>query len=189
MRPWLPTATGKRFHPLEPDPAVVDVRDIAIHLSRTFRYGGCVRLSVAEHSVLVSRVCKPENALWGLLHDAAEAYLGDIPRPLKHSDMFDAYRRLEGRWDAAVWSACGLYPASAALDDVHHADMAVFNAECRLLFPDIAVEMMDPGYPIADVGFSCFGDVAARELFMRRYEQLTGTGSTRLASVTAKGTA
>lgn len=50
---------------------------------------------MAEHSVRVSWLCPPEYKLWGLLHDASEAYLADVARPVKRSEKFAEYRRLE----------------------------------------------------------------------------------------------
>lgn len=82
---WMQTYTGKRFWPLDPSPEDIDPLDIAHALSLVCRYGGHVRrfYSVAEHCVLMSYAVAPEHALWALLHDAAEAYIGDMVRPLK----------------------------------------------------------------------------------------------------------
>jgi uncharacterized protein len=84
---WLQTYSGKCFWPLDPRPEEVDIYDIAHSLSMTCRYSGHCKefYSVAEHSILLSRVVSPQNAMWALLHDAAEAYSSDIPRPLKKS--------------------------------------------------------------------------------------------------------
>ena len=85
---WIQTYTGRKFHPLRPRVAEVDVRDIAHALSLKCRFGGHCRVfySVAEHSVRVSRVLEAkgrELAVWGLMHDAGEAYLPDVGRPVK----------------------------------------------------------------------------------------------------------
>jgi hypothetical protein len=87
----MQTYTGGRFYPLDPSPLEVDPVDIAHALSLVCRYGGHVTrfYSVAEHCVLLSHAVSPENALWALLHDAAEAYVGDMVRPLKR--MMPAY--------------------------------------------------------------------------------------------------
>ena len=78
---WLQTYTGIQFWPLDPRPEEIDIQDIAHALSLLCRFNGhCQRFySVAEHSVHVSTILAPEFGLWGLLHDAAEAYLSDIP--------------------------------------------------------------------------------------------------------------
>jgi len=92
---WMQTFTGRAFWPLDPRPEEIDRADIAHALSLLCRYGGHVRrfYSVAEHCVLMSRVVAPEYALWALLHDAAEAYMVDLPRPLKR--QFPDYRAAE----------------------------------------------------------------------------------------------
>jgi hypothetical protein len=74
---------------LDPYSGDVCIEDIAHSLSLQCRFAGHVRefYSVAQHSVLVSYACIPEDARWGLLHDAAEAYLVDLPRPVKKSVM------------------------------------------------------------------------------------------------------
>lgn len=73
----------------------VRMPDIAHALSLINRFTGHTvqPYTVAQHSVMVSHLCPPEHALWGLLHDASEAYLGDVSRPLKH--MLPEYRKLE----------------------------------------------------------------------------------------------
>src|ERR1700693_5499467 len=80
-----------------PNPADIRIEDIAHALSNQCRFGGHARefYSVTEHCVRVSQHCRPEDALWGLLHDASEAYLSDVPAPLKVLPAFKAYRAAE----------------------------------------------------------------------------------------------
>ncbi len=87
---WMITFTGKAFTPADPKPEQIDVRDIAHGLSNLCRYAGQTRrfYSVAEHCVLMCRAAKAEGQphhvqLAALLHDAPEAYLVDVPRPVK----------------------------------------------------------------------------------------------------------
>lgn len=82
---WMQTYTGRRLFPMDPSPADVDIIDIAHALSMQCRYNGHVRrfMSVAEHCVLISENVPAQDALWGLLHDATEAYVGDMIRPLR----------------------------------------------------------------------------------------------------------
>ena len=82
---WVQTVTGKAFYPLKPDPSLISIEDIAWALSMQCRFAGHVLhfYSVAEHCVYISNSVPMEDALWGLLHDATEAYLTDVPRPLK----------------------------------------------------------------------------------------------------------
>lgn len=83
---WMQTYCGQMFWPMDPRADEVDIRDIAHALSNACRYAGHVRefYSVAEHSVLMSRAMSSLNdRRWALLHDATEAYLVDVPRPVK----------------------------------------------------------------------------------------------------------
>lgn len=96
---WILTYTGRRFFPLIPQAEDIDIRDIAHALSNQCRFTGHTRdfYSVAQHSVLVSLNCDPQDALWGLLHDAPEAYLVDLATPLKLSmELGPTYRWFEG---------------------------------------------------------------------------------------------
>jgi len=96
----IQTYTGKWFSPLDPNPDDIDIVDIAHSLSMLCRYNGhCSRFySVAEHSLLVSSVLEqrhPGNVklqLMGLLHDSAEAYMADVPGPMKkHMPLYKIY--------------------------------------------------------------------------------------------------
>jgi hypothetical protein len=82
---WIQTYTGRQFYPLTARPIDIDARDIAHALSMLCRYGGhCNKFySVAEHSVLMARALDPKHRKWAVLHDAPEAYLVDVPKPLK----------------------------------------------------------------------------------------------------------
>jgi uncharacterized protein len=87
---FIQTFTGISYYPVDPRPLEVDIRDIAHALSLLCRYTGHCKFfySVAEHSLLVADACKiygPEIEFEGLMHDAAEAYVNDLSRPLKAS--------------------------------------------------------------------------------------------------------
>lgn len=78
--------SGKPFYVFQPYPEEIELEDIAQALAKQCRFNGHTKefYSVAQHSVLVSELYEDvDTALWGLLHDAAEAYLGDCVRPLK----------------------------------------------------------------------------------------------------------
>lgn len=136
--PWLQTFTGRAFYPLSPDPADVSIDDIAHSLSMQCRFTGHVRAfySVAEHSVRVSRVVPPRDALWGLLHDASEAYLVDLCRPLKrHTELGAHYREIEAKVMAAICLRFGLGPVEP--ESVKQADRTLLVTEKRdLLGPE-----------------------------------------------------
>ena len=102
---WIQTYTGKQFWPIDPRACEITIEDIAHALSLQCRFSGHCRefYSVAQHSCLVSSYCIDEDAGWGLLHDAAEAYLVDLPRPIKRfSSLGVEYRKAEERVMAAV---------------------------------------------------------------------------------------
>jgi len=87
---WIQTNSGGKFWPLDPCPLDFNINDIAHALSNTCRYNGhCVEFySVAEHSYLIAEKmmedgCEGYEIMWGLLHDAAESYISDVPKPIK----------------------------------------------------------------------------------------------------------
>jgi len=98
---FIYTYTGKRVSPLDMKPEDIDPLDIAHALSNVCRYAGHVDYfySVAQHSVLVADQFEEETELrkWALLHDASEAYLGDIVAPLKYCGHFEFYKEAEER--------------------------------------------------------------------------------------------
>ena len=99
---WFVTAHGRRVFVQDPDPKQIFLDDIAHALANLCRFGGHTKTfySVAQHSILVSELVSPKHALAGLLHDAAEAYLGDVIRPLKR--QLGPYREIEARWEFAI---------------------------------------------------------------------------------------
>jgi hypothetical protein len=126
---WMQTHTGKMFYPLEPRIDDIDLADIAHALSLLCRYGGHTKkfYSVAEHSVLMSELNICVHPLWALLHDAAEAYLCDIPRPIKQS--IPEYKKYENRLLDMIGEKfeLGLYPA----DEIHKYDSMMMAVEKR----------------------------------------------------------
>lgn len=84
---WIQTYSGKQFWPFDPRAEDVSLYDIAHALSMQCRYGGHVAYfySVAEHCVILSHAVPEHLAMQALMHDAAEAYLVDVPRPIKRS--------------------------------------------------------------------------------------------------------
>jgi uncharacterized protein len=83
--PYVSTFSGNRFYPLEPRIDHVAIEDIAHGLAYQCRFNGqtCEFYSVAQHSLIVASLVPPQLQLAALLHDAAEAYLGDMVKPLK----------------------------------------------------------------------------------------------------------
>lgn len=126
---WIQTFTGKQFFPLSPSLETIDVRDIAHSLSLQCRYNGHCRVfySVADHSLRVARIVSPDHALWGLLHDAAEAYLTDLPRPIKLAVV--GYDRLE---DAVLQVIARRFELGWPMpEEVRRADDVMLATEMR----------------------------------------------------------
>ncbi len=90
---WILTYQGHRFHYLNPSIDEIDIRDIAHALSLKCRFSGHCKVfySVGEHSIRVADQLQENLKLSGLLHDAAEAYMPDVPRPIKVQFGLDKY--------------------------------------------------------------------------------------------------
>jgi hypothetical protein len=140
---WIVTAMGRRFSLLDPKPADVDLLDLAIALAQQCRWSGHTRehYSVGEHSLRVADFVKHALAhrgrreavvpeLQALLHDAAEAYIVDVPRPIK--PLLQGYREIEERVHAAI---CARFGIPVELPDVvHEGDGVLLITEARDLF-------------------------------------------------------
>jgi hypothetical protein len=133
---WIQTYTGLAIYPLDPRPEEIELLDIARALSHLCRFTGHTKrfYSVAEHSVHCSRIVPPEHALWALLHDASEAYISDVSRPLKQLEAFAAYREAEQKLQMAICRRFGL--SEVQPEAVTQADQIMLAIEARdLLAP------------------------------------------------------
>jgi uncharacterized protein len=132
---WGCTVSGRQYWPADPRPGDFHIEDIAHALAHQCRYGGHARefYSVAQHSVLVSHLLPDDDAMWGLLHDASEAYLVDLPRPAKAAPELDGYLFLEGRMQAAIAQQFDLPLPMPS--NVHAADEILLATEARDLMP------------------------------------------------------
>ena len=136
---WIQTRSGRKFFPITPDPEAIDIGDIAHALSNICRYTGHVSrfYSVAEHSVWVSMFVPAQDALAGLLHDASEAYLCDVARPVKHHPDMSGYRTAEKHLERVILERFGL-PGELP-KSVHEADNRMLTTEAQ--------ELMAPLHP------------------------------------------
>ena len=132
--PTILLQSGNYFDFMAPEDCTFTIEDIAHGLSNVCRFGGqCSRFySVAQHSVHVAELLPPEHKLAGLLHDAAEALIGDVPKPLK--DMLPDYRALEKRIEAVVAERFGVSAQLPAA--VKDADVQMLATEQNQLMPD-----------------------------------------------------
>lgn len=132
---WLNTVTGKRFELSNPTPESIDIVDVAVALAHQSRYAGHTfsHYSVAVHSVVVSQVLEDigesrDVQRWGLLHDAAEAYVTDVPWPIKAMGLVPGLRELEAVIMRAVVVRFGL-EAKDEPQVVKDVDLEMIDAE------------------------------------------------------------
>ncbi len=168
---WMQTYSGRRFYPLDPRPDQIDAEDIAHALSLLCRYGGHVDrfYSVAEHCVLMSRAVAPENALAALLHDATEAYVVDVPRPLK--------RVLEGNYadiETSTWLAiAGRFHVAGDLpSEVKEADTRILLDERNELMRRAERWGVDDDYEPLNVRITGWSPPAAERFYLDRFDEL-----------------
>src|SRR4051812_3444740 len=118
---WIRTASGQKVSLKKPEPATLLLEDIAHALSNICRFAGHTArfYSVAEHSVLASRhIGDARFALAALMHDASEAYLGDVSRPLKRM-LGPRYSNMEAMFEAELALKFGYdYPYPQAVKDI-----------------------------------------------------------------------
>lgn len=164
----MQTFTGKAIDLVNFKEDDVRLADIAHALAIINRFTGHTSFpySVAQHSVLVSRIVDQRYALWGLLHDASEAYLGDVSTPLKM--MLPSYRELEDHVQRTIVAKFGLkWPMP---HDVKEADLKALLAEKRDIVPgghEFGIHL-DPA--AGTVTAMEWGE--AKQLFIDRFKEL-----------------
>jgi uncharacterized protein len=168
--PWIQTFSGRRFSPIKPNPDAIVIQDIAQALSNICRFTGhCSFYSVAQHSVLVSYICNQENALYGLLHDASEAYCQDIASPIKKTTEFSQYRKIEERLRLAVCKRFNLPETEPA--DVKKADLLLLATEARDLMSPLHSDWVLKYRPLP-FKIEPLLPADAKKLFMDRFNEL-----------------
>lgn len=193
------TASGKKFYPYDCKPDQIDVETIARHLACQARWNGATRhrfitdrifYSVAEHSVYVAdyvaqELNRPDLAFDALMHDAAEAYIPDLIRPLKYSPEFRApFKALEEKIEEVIARKYRLqFPMPK---EVKHADDAVCLAEWHQIVPRERGEMWGNALVTeakpAQIGIAMLQPLEAYQLFMERYTQLVGLHECKAAA-------
>ena len=131
--PAVSTKSGRRVALLNPSPSQIVIGDIAHGLAHQCRFNGQTSkfYSVAQHSVLVATILPRELRLAGLLHDASEAYLGDVVQPLK--DLLPEYQAIEENFCKVLGMRFGVNLQHN--DAIRHADLVVLATERRDLMP------------------------------------------------------
>lgn len=166
------TYSGQRFYPLDPRPDDIRIEDIAHGLANTCRYSGQCRhyYSVATHSRYVSDALATEGhrvQVYGLFHDAAEAYVGDVPRPLKRE--FDRFDRIEREILAAVWDRLSVpAPTEAEWQAVMAADDRLLRFEAD----ELLSEFQPASVPDLPYELQPCSPTDARDRFLARAREL-----------------
>jgi uncharacterized protein len=175
--PYLQTVSGRWVNPFDPDPAQLDPGDIARALANQCRFGGHCRVfySVAQHSVIVSRLVEErggdvEETFAALMHDASEAYLGDMPHPLKHrSPLGAAFKEAEGHLERAIRDRFGI---RADVPAIKPADRALLATE-RRAFSEEAWHWPElEGVEPLDLELTAWSPDEAAAAFAERYAEL-----------------
>lgn len=180
---WMQTYTGRQFWPLDPRPDDVDIRDIARSLSMMCRYAGHVRkfYSVAEHCCHIFDAVADlddEVRLWALLHDASEAYLVDVPRPVK--PHLTNYREIEDAVMQSVAQRFGLMsPMPGVIKDL---DRRILADERAQIVGATAHEWCDCG-PALDITIHGWAPAQAESEFLRRMDACASAVKVRVAGL------
>lgn len=171
---WIQTFTIKKFFPLNPKIEDIDIFDIAHALSMQCRFSGHVNnfYSVAEHCVHVSNICDPQFAKHALLHDASEAYLVDIPKPLKESGQFENYKEAEFVLQSMVYRKFNL--SEIEPKEVKQADLQMLSTEAYNLFNRFHPDWVLPTKPDINFNLSTLLPRDAERFFLERYYELFG---------------
>jgi len=167
---WIQTYTAKQFFPLDARLDDIEIDDIAHGLSLQCRFNGHCRCfySVAEHSVRVSHAVPTGHERWGLLHDAGEAYLSDLPRPIKQE--LPAFSEFEDRLLQIIAQRYSLpWPIPP---EVLEADNRLLVTEARdLMGPPPASWGMEDVVPLAET-IEPWSAAEAEQRFLARFREL-----------------
>lgn len=163
-------ANGVMFDLLEPDSELIEIEAIAHSLSQLCRFTGHSTdfYSVAQHCVVVSRLVPAELALDGLLHDGAEAFIGDVSTPLKR--MLPQYRAIENNIEHTIGIRFGVFLKDMA--PVKHADRTALATERRDLGLPGNDEYWDGLPEPAPWTIVPLGIVEARLAFLARFAEI-----------------
>lgn len=171
---WMQTFTGKQFYPLSAQPEDIDILDIAHALSMQCRYNGHTTqlYTVAQHCVLLSELVSPEVALWALLHDATEAYAGDMVRPLKQ--LLPEYQAIEDDLMKVIADKYGL--DAQMPEEVCAADTRILLDERAALLSAPPADWEVEGEPFG-ITIRPWQPAEAKARYLARFRELTeGSG-------------
>src|ERR687888_181496 len=175
--PYLQTVPGRWVNPFDPDPEQLDPDDIARALANQCRFGGHCRVfySVAQHSVIVSELVEQrggeiEDVFAALMHDAAEAYLGDMPHPLKHrSPLGAAFKEAEEHLERAIRER---FAIKRDVPQIKPADRALLATERRAFSAETWHWPELEGVEALDLELTAWSPDEAAQAFGERFAEL-----------------
>ena len=178
MKPTIMTSTGAYFRFDAPEQSPILIQDIAHALSNICRFTGHVKTfySVAQHSVLVSRIVARQFQFQALLHDASEAYLGDVSSPLKQ--MLSEYKIIERRVEDAIYARFGISPTEESNKAIKKADIILLGTEKRdLMYSETLESEKETWELLLNVPrlletIEPWSPAVAEEEFMKRFDEL-----------------
>ena len=142
---FLNTYTGKQIKIISIKPDDICLPDIAHSLSMICRFNGHCSFfySVAQHSISIFNELKnlkysPKIQLYGLLHDAAEAYICDLPKPIKI--YIPQYRKLESKIQKKIWKAFNIpKPTYREYKIIKELDVSMMQLEANMLMKNMDI--------------------------------------------------
>jgi uncharacterized protein len=175
--PTILLQSGKYFDLLNPEKSEFTIEDIAHGLSNTCRFAGQCRkfYSVAEHCVLASYFVEPGYELDALLHDASEAFVGDVTRPLK--ELLPDYKNIEGEVSRAIIRRYEVWRTES--QPVKTIDLILLATEQQQLMLNNDSWECIVDTPPLQIGIECWDPGYAKMRFLERYYHLVGASSLR----------
>lgn len=171
---WIETFTGKQFDLLDTTPEMICIEDIAHSLSGYPRFTMHTRYPypVAQHTILGSYLVPKVHALRFLLHDASEAYLGDMSRPLKHfTSIGESYRKVEKPLQRMIYAKFGIYGPDPEI--IHDIDTQMLYAEKAALMHGVKWQhKWSKDEKAANVKIEEWTFRKTKKLFMARFNEL-----------------
>lgn len=182
---WIGTLTGKRVDLVEPWSEQITIDDIALGLSRMPRFAGQTSqfYSVAQHSVLVAHYVPHHLRLQALLHDATEAYLSDLPRPVK--SLCPMYRNLE----VELWKVIAerFHLPEVLRPEVKQADDVLLVTEKRDLCQGHPPWDHLPAMPLEDITIVPWSPEEARVVFLEKFHTYQSETMDKIEELEAAG--
>lgn len=173
---WIQTYTGIKFNLTSPTADMIDIVDIAHALSQQCRFTGHTKhfFSVAEHCInCAAQADDPQHAMALLLHDAPEAYIGDVNSPLK-ALIADLYRPIDERVATVIYEKFGADRSPEMRARIRVVDLRMLETERRLLMGDPPDRWFCESLEPYDVPLTCYNVAKAKKLYLETFEVLKG---------------